>query len=221
MTTLLERFESKLQQEGDCIVFTGCRNARGYGEIGIHSIEPSDNPSTRKKALAHRVAWRLKYGVWPTGILRHTCDNPPCVKIAHLRDGTHKDNADDCTARGRRPHGEAVPSHILTEDQVLEIRALCAGRSDPKRIGEMYGISSQYVYSIIKGRAWGHLPCEKTRKPYSCQHIEIAGDLWTVEEIAEHAGVGNHTIRGRLKRGLTGESLLAGKHQGPRKPRGS
>ena len=221
MATLLERFESKLQPSGDCIVFTGCRNAGGYGEIGIHAIEPSDNPTTHRKALAHRVAWWLKYGVWPTGILRHTCDNPPCVKIAHLRDGTHKDNIDDKVAKGRQDRGEQIASSKLTDEQVLEIRQLCTTRTGLKEIAEAYGVELMTISAIKEGRTWKHLPHEKTRKPYSCQHIEIAGDLWTVDEIAAVAGVGNHTIRGRLKRGLTGESLLAGKHQGPRKPRGS
>lgn len=219
MKNLLERFESKLRQEGDCIVFTGCCNDKGYGVIGIQGFEPSDNPTTKKKALAHRVAWRLKYGVWPTGILRHTCDNPPCVKIKHLRDGTHKDNADDCITRGRKPKGEQIRNSKLTDEQVLEIRQLCKTRAGLKEIAMMYGVELMTISSIKEGRSWTHLPHEQARKPYSCQHVEIGGELWTIDEIAEVAGVSNSCIRARIGRGLTGMKLVAGRHRTPRKSR--
>ena len=211
--TLLQRFESKLKPEGDCIVFTGCRNDKGYGEIGIGR---GDDQNTNRKALAHRVAWRLHYGVWPTGTLRHTCDNPPCIRIKHLRDGTQIDNIDDKVAKGRQGKGEQISQHKLTEAQVLEIRELCKTRTALRAIAEAYGVDPMTVSSIKEGRAWRHLPYEKTRKPYSCQHIEINDGLWTIAEIAEHTGLSKVAIRSRLKRGLTGDFLLARSHCAPR-----
>ena len=213
--TLLERFEGKLQREGDCIVFIGRRNNQGYGEISNRV-----KPDKRKMALAHRVAWRLKYGVWPTGILRHTCDNPACVRIKHLIDGGHKDNVDDKVAKGRQAKGESTGSAKLTEAQVLEIRALCSTRVSINDIAEQFGVANSTIRNINSGRTWGHLPAY-ARKPYSCQHIEIAGDLWTVEEIAAEAGVSGACIRSRLEHGVSGVNLLAGRHRAPRKPRGS
>lgn len=53
---------------------------------------------------AHRVAYWLTTGEWPADhVVRHTCDNPPCVNPAHLLLGTHSDNTQDKMDRGRQP----------------------------------------------------------------------------------------------------------------------
>lgn len=42
---------------------------------------------------AHRVAYELEYGPIPQGIeIDHTCFNRPCVRVAHLRPVTRKQN---------------------------------------------------------------------------------------------------------------------------------
>ena len=52
---------------------------------------------------AHRVAWELAYGcsIGEGLVIRHTCDNPPCVRPDHLLEGTVADNARDARERGR------------------------------------------------------------------------------------------------------------------------
>jgi hypothetical protein len=43
--------------------------------------------------LAHRVAWEREVGPIPDGmVLDHTCHNPPCVFVKHLRLATIKQN---------------------------------------------------------------------------------------------------------------------------------
>ncbi|MGW1533924.1 HNH endonuclease signature motif containing protein [Streptomyces aureus] len=50
----------------------------------------------------HRAAYEALVGPIPEGLLvRHDCDNPPCVNPAHLRTGTDRDNAQDRDSRGR------------------------------------------------------------------------------------------------------------------------
>ena len=55
-------------------------------------------------ALGHKLG---------TALACHTCDNPPCCNPAHLYAGTHKTNADDCTARDRRPRQRRVVSRVV------------------------------------------------------------------------------------------------------------
>lgn len=43
----------------------------------------------------------------PGPVLRHRCDNPPCINPAHLEPGTQADNVRDMAERGRHwMHGK-------------------------------------------------------------------------------------------------------------------
>lgn len=58
---------------------------------------------------AHRVAYRLAFGVDPDDqLVRHTCDRPGCVNPGHLVLGTHSDNTRDAVERSRHytPFGD-------------------------------------------------------------------------------------------------------------------
>lgn len=60
---------------GDCIVWTGVTNNRGYGLF--------NNGQTM--ILAHRYAYEQVYGVVPEGLqLDHLCRNRTCVNPGHL-----------------------------------------------------------------------------------------------------------------------------------------
>lgn len=59
-----------------------------------------------KSVLAHRVSWAWANDVdfrsmTDQEIVRHTCDNPPCVNPSHLLIGTHMDNVHDMIVRDR------------------------------------------------------------------------------------------------------------------------
>ncbi len=85
------RFWAKVDRTGDCWVWTGAKGAHGYGRVTIEG----------KSYLATRVAWALEYGEWPNEFVLHRCDNPPCVRLAHLFAGDQKTNMQDAAAKGR------------------------------------------------------------------------------------------------------------------------
>ena len=46
-----------------------------------------------RQRLAHRLMWETAVGPIPPNMeIAHTCDNPPCIRLSHLRCATHSDN---------------------------------------------------------------------------------------------------------------------------------
>jgi hypothetical protein len=93
-----DRFWARVAKGDDCWEWQGPRNARGYGYGSVRS----------KTTFAHRIAWEIVNGPIPKGmVVRHSCDNPPCVNPAHLLLGLPRDNSADMVARGRAARGPA------------------------------------------------------------------------------------------------------------------
>lgn len=113
--TAEERFLSKVDRSGDCWIWTGTRASTGYGVL-------VDN---KKRIFAHRFSYELAKGPIPAGlVIRHTCDNPPCVNPAHLLTGTQADNARDMAERGRSYWGQrthCINGHAFSGDNVLNV----------------------------------------------------------------------------------------------------
>jgi hypothetical protein len=93
----LHRFTSKIDATGDgCHEWTGGKTKGGYGMFN----------ALDRSILAHRMVYRLA-GNGLHDVVMHTCDNPSCCNVAHLRGGSHKDNMADMDAKGRRRPGRA------------------------------------------------------------------------------------------------------------------
>jgi len=76
----------------DCIIWKGKPNKDGYGTKTIN----------KKQWIASRWIYFQHYGEIPENLyVLHSCDNPLCVNIEHLRLGTPKDNALDKIERNR------------------------------------------------------------------------------------------------------------------------
>lgn len=123
--------------EDDCMVWQGSTNAHGYGIIWRNS----------KCYQAHRVCYATHNGPIPHGhLVRHTCENPPCINPLHLLSGTHAENSQDMVDRGRSTSGERNPNSKLTDAEREEIGMLLRdGRFKNTEIAEQYGISKQRV----------------------------------------------------------------------------
>jgi hypothetical protein len=152
MTTLRDKFEASVStSDTGCLEWTRAVNAYGYGVVR------DDNSKTK---LAHRAAWFLAYGAYPKKHLLHTCDNPKCVRLDHLFEGSQADNMADKMQKGRHKWGnrkwapnEPKPWSKLTLEQVLAIKSADGPQT---RIAAQYGISQKTVSDIKRGRRWPH-----------------------------------------------------------------
>ena len=92
--------------ESGCWEWQGYIRKDGYGECDPRFLGLEDFGAERTngqwRALVHRVFYTIHVGPIPDGlIVRHKCDNPPCVNPDHLELGTRTDNAQDRVERGR------------------------------------------------------------------------------------------------------------------------
>lgn len=146
-TTLLERLLAHAKPEGDCIVWTSKRDARGYGRVRWRG-------RTRR---AHRVLYEVEFGPIAEGlVVCHVCDNPPCIKPTHLFVGTQADNIADMVRKGRL--GPRSPKRKLTADLVLLIRKWVAGGASLRQLSKSLGIHHTTIGSAARRETWRHLP---------------------------------------------------------------
>lgn len=129
-----------------CWEWTGFRDEDGYGHVYHVGRMPS----------AHRVAWLLETGSFPTLNCCHKCDNAACVRFLHLYEGTHSQNHKDMEEKGRNYHpiGSSNPSAKLNAQQVAEIRVLSAQGESNVVMGKMFGVHRVTVRDVIAGRTW-------------------------------------------------------------------
>lgn len=132
-------------EETGCVRFTGGLNSSGYGNLWVDG----------KTVGAHRVAYELANGPIPKGsVLRHTCDNRYCVNPEHLVLGTHRENMEDMTKRGRQARGSQISTCVLTEEDVRFIRS-----SDKSgvELAQILGISPVTISRIKRRLTWQHV----------------------------------------------------------------
>lgn len=82
-----ERFFARVDQSGDCWVWTAGRTVRGSAGYGVALNRDG------KSTVAHRIAYELLVGPIPNGLtLDHECRNRQCVNPAHLTPMTMREN---------------------------------------------------------------------------------------------------------------------------------
>ncbi len=139
----------KLKGRNACWVWTGCATDRGYGRVWANG----------KTLRAHRVAYKYEHSTCPK-LVRHSCDNPICVRPSHLLEGTPKQNMADKYRRGRAVHhrGEAAGTAKLTEIKVRWIRKTYAdGKANMPQMSAQLGVCRQTICDVIHKKTWAHL----------------------------------------------------------------
>jgi hypothetical protein len=90
----------------------------------------------------------------------HTCDNPACINLEHLRAATQIENMQDMVNKGRAsggaPLGEKHGKSKLTNVQVYRIKELLPAFSDAY-IGGLYDVTAACIHRIRIGSTWKHL----------------------------------------------------------------
>ncbi len=108
-----ERFWDKVLMptvEGACWPWTGSLDTSGYGTFRL-----------TRGPLVKATRWVLarKIGRDVTGFALHSCDNPQCVNPEHIREGTPKENSQDCLNRGRYKNWENDKTHCPAEHEYV------------------------------------------------------------------------------------------------------
>lgn len=132
-----------------CFLWIGS-DRKGYGRVWWNGVYRT----------AHRLAWELKNGPIPPGVLiLHRCDNPPCCNEVHLFRGSHSLNLIDCFSKGRRPvrRGDRHPMARITEEVVIAIRSARRSGETLTSIAQRVGISPASASMIAAGKRWGHV----------------------------------------------------------------
>lgn len=139
----------------DCVDHGYKGNAKGYSQTLVDG----------RLEYRHRAAYATHLGIlvrYLRGVVMHTCDNPRCIRLAHLKLGTHQDNMDDMMRKGRHyaPSGEASPHAVLTEELVKEIKMRYRPRckvNGARALGREFRVSEVTVRDALHGRTWGYV----------------------------------------------------------------
>jgi hypothetical protein len=141
----MERFWSKVNKTKTCWLWTGAlRGKMGYGYFWH-----------KQHWVAHRFSWQLAHGPIPSNMcILHICDNPLCVRPAHLFIGSKKDNNHDMIKKGRTQWIGRARNRMLSAQQVREIRKLRAKGMMHTEIGKLYKVHPTTIRGVTTGRTY-------------------------------------------------------------------
>lgn len=140
-----KKFWAHVNKTDSCWLWTGILNNKGYGvsRYKMHTY------------LAHRMSYVMENGPIPDGlIVLHICDVPSCIKPAHLRLGTQKDNMAECAAKDRSCFGERNGHSKLTPESVREMRLEYAEGTTLAELSRKYKVDRMTITSAIRRKTW-------------------------------------------------------------------
>lgn len=134
-----------------CQEWRGVKNKLGYGLISLIIIP--GRKGKRTTTSAHRAHYMAYYNTHldKKTVVRHSCDNPACVKITHLFPGTHKDNMADKVKRGRcaKKYKTHLRERVHSNEIIKAIKEMPGKQRD---VAKMFGVHETYVSTIKNGK---------------------------------------------------------------------
>lgn len=159
MHPLLRKHAAKWTQKGECFIWTGYSDRKGYPIVELRG------DGARRAARLQRLIKEVEIGTFAEKnnlpqrrvMIRHTCDCPSCVNPAHLLVGTAADNSKDMTERDRSAKGEEHSQAVLTEGQVKQIREKRAQGASYAALGREYGVHWGTARAAALRLTWRHV----------------------------------------------------------------
>ncbi|MFB6873710.1 HNH endonuclease [Streptomyces sp. NPDC056323] len=146
-------FWARVARSDSCWLWTGGKSGQ-YGQLQYQ----------RCRLLAHRFSWQLANATpCPEGlVIRHRCDNPPCVNPDHLEVGSVAQNVRDAYGRGRRTgpktlRGTMRPNAVLNDESVAQLRRAARSGISIRSLAKEIGASYQVTYRAVRGLGWAHV----------------------------------------------------------------
>ena len=117
------------------------------------------NSQGRKLVPVHRIVWTTYVGPIPDGmcVLHGTGGIRSCASLEYLRLGTYGENQADRVKDGTDLKGENHPHTVLTDVQVRYIKQRLIDGMSNISLARLFGVNRQMIFSIKKGRTWGHI----------------------------------------------------------------
>lgn len=133
-----------VDQVTGCWVWTGPIDHYGYGYLS----------EAHKKIKAHRRSYETYVGPISDGeVIRHRCDNNPCVNPEHLLTRTRPLNSADMVERNRSQHGTNHYNAKLTIAQIKEILTIVATQGyHVSVIAAHFDVSRNTIWRIATGK---------------------------------------------------------------------
>ena len=113
-----EALEKRVRREGDCVVWTGHKNSKGYGRVQVGG---------NRLRVVHHLAWEQVHGPVPEGMeIDHVCFNRACVNVDHLRVVTRSENTRH--RQGAQPNSKSGVRNVHARGDRWMVRLKVAGK---------------------------------------------------------------------------------------------